>query len=84
MEQGPAAPADLADLGHRRVAAVQTALKRAGVAGDRLPERALAQRESRDGQVALDIVEPEAPRPSRVRDVLQRLGVPIRGEGGGS
>jgi hypothetical protein len=43
-----------------------------------LPENALAQRDDGDSQVELEILEPETPRPSRLRETLRRLGVPLR------
>ena len=68
---------DLDDLASRRLSAVRGALKRAGVDGDRLPER-VVERGDGPGQVQLEVVESATERPSRVRRLLDRLGVPLR------
>ena len=68
---------DLDELASRRLSAVRGALKRAGVDGDRLPER-VVERGDGPGQVQLEVVESPTERPSRVRRLLDRLGVPLR------
>ena len=72
---------DVEDLGKRRVSALRTALKRAGVDSARLPERPVARRGDADGQVALEIMEADVARSSGVRGLLERLGVPLKGAG---
>ena len=36
-------------------------------------------RELADQQIELEVLQPDAPRPSKVREVLRRLGVPLKG-----
>jgi hypothetical protein len=69
--------ADLDELASRRLSTLRTALKRAGIDGDRLPERAI-ERGDGPGQVQLEVVEMPTERPSKVRRLLERLGVPLR------
>jgi hypothetical protein len=65
----------IADLGTRRLEAVKATLEQAGVDGKRLTEVKVVQREGRDGQVQADVLEPETPQPSKVREVLERLKI---------
>jgi uncharacterized protein involved in outer membrane biogenesis len=75
METRTVPESQITDLGTRRLETVRTTLKRAGVDGGRLAEAKLVQRERRDGQVEANVLEPETPQPSKVREVLERLGV---------
>ncbi|HMH50476.1 MAG TPA: DUF748 domain-containing protein [Candidatus Acidoferrum sp.] len=73
VEVQTVAPTEIADLAARRLEAVRGTLKQAGIAGSRLPETKLAQREGRDGQVEANVLEPETPQPSKVREMFKRL-----------
>jgi hypothetical protein len=46
-----------------------------------VPEAQFALRDAREGQVEASVLEPETARPSKVRDVLRRLGMPIKDSG---
>jgi hypothetical protein len=78
LEEAEVAPQDITDLATRRLEAVRDTVKRAGLPAERLAERKLVQREGRDGQVDLDVVESEAPRPSKMREALSKLGMPVK------
>lgn len=45
--------------------------------GGRLPEMKLVQRDDAGGRVELAVLEPETPRPSKTRELLRRIGVPL-------
>lgn len=75
VEAQTVAPTEITDFAARRLDAVKGTLKRAGIDGGRLPEGKPVQREGRDGQVEANVLESETPQPSKVRDVLKRLGV---------
>ena len=81
LETEEIAPSEVEKLGSQRLAAVRDMLTRAGIQGERLTERKLVQREARDGQVDVDILDREAPRPSKVREVLRRFGMPTKESG---
>jgi hypothetical protein len=72
-------PAQIDELGARRLRTVLDALGQAGIDTDRLGELKVVQHEGPDGRVEADVLEPEGPRPSRVREILRRLGVPLKG-----
>ena len=78
LEAHTVAPTEIADLATRRLAVVRATLKQAGIESDRLPEMKLVQAEGRDGQVEANVIEPETPQPSKVREVLKRFGVPLK------
>jgi len=75
VEAQTVAPTEITDLAARRLDAVKGTLKRAGIDGARLPETKPLQREGRDGQVEANVLEPETPQPSKVREMFKRLGV---------
>jgi hypothetical protein len=81
MELAPVPPTEIGALADRRLQAVRGTLEQSGIDGKRVPERKLVQQEGRASQVDADVLEPETPRPSKVREVLRRLGVPLK-EGG--
>jgi hypothetical protein len=68
------------ELAAGRLDAVRAVVTRAGIDAARLPEGA-AQRENGESQVELEILDPETPRPSRLREALRRFGVPLRPPG---
>jgi hypothetical protein len=76
LEAAEVAPTEVTRLGTQRLETVRDTLTRAGVQGERLTERKLVQREGRESQVDVDILDPETPRPSKMREVLRRLGLP--------
>jgi len=78
LEAETVPPAEMTELATRRLEAVRGTLKRAGIGGDRLPEMKLVEREGRGGQVDANVLEAETPRPSKVREVLRRLGMPLK------
>jgi hypothetical protein len=82
LEREPVPTADLPELAGRRLDAVRASVKRAGVDVARLSGAEAVRRDDVPGRIEIDIVQREAERPSRVRDVLRKLGVPLgpRGE----
>jgi hypothetical protein len=64
---------DLADLAARRLEAVREGIKKSGVDGGRLRVAAASATESAEGQVKLDLVEPEDPGPPGRPGLLRRL-----------
>jgi hypothetical protein len=62
------------------VTTVRDALKQAGVDGARLEEKSLEQQDEAPGQVALTVLDPEAPRPSKVRETLDRVREKLTGD----
>ena len=81
LEEADVAPTEIADLAARRLETVRETLKRAGIPSERFAERKLVQREGRDSQVDVDVLDSEAPRPSKVREVLSKLGMPLKESG---
>jgi uncharacterized protein DUF748 len=75
VEAQTVVPTDVTDLAARRLDAVKGTLKRAGIDGGRLPEAKPVQRDGRDGQVEANVLEPETPQPSKIREMFKRLGV---------
>jgi hypothetical protein len=73
-EVGDRAVAELAD---RRLDAARGALKQAGVDSDRLLASRGAPPEGPEARVGIEIVEPEGPRSSKLRDALKKLGLPL-------
>lgn len=75
-----AAPADeVSELGTKRLEALRDTITRAGIDRARLSTRGLVQRDP-GNRIELDVLEPEMERPSRIRETLERLGVPRRGD----
>ena len=64
---------ELADLAARRLEAVRDGIKKSGVDGGRLRVAAVSATESAEGQVKLDLVEPEDPGPPERPGLLRRL-----------
>jgi uncharacterized protein involved in outer membrane biogenesis len=81
LETETMSAAETGELATRRLEAVRATLERAGIHARRVPETQLALRDGREGQVEAGVLEPETARPSKVRDVLRRLGMPIKDSG---
>jgi uncharacterized protein involved in outer membrane biogenesis len=81
LEAQTVPPTAIADLAAGRLDALRGTLKQAGVDAKRLPEMKLVQRDGADGQVEANVLEPETPQPSKVREVLKKLGVPLKDSG---
>jgi hypothetical protein len=64
---------ELADLGARRLEAVREGIKKAGVDGGRLKVAAVSTAESAEGQVKVDLIEPEDPSSPGRPGFLRRL-----------
>jgi hypothetical protein len=72
---GRAPAAAVPDLAARRLEAARTAFKQAGADTSRLTETKLAERQGAQGEIDLEILQPDSPRPSKVRELMNRLGV---------
>jgi hypothetical protein len=81
LERAPAPDAEAAELAAQRLEVVRAAARRGGIDPRRLVESSPARREEVPGALELEILEPDAARPSRLRDALRRLGLPLRGPG---
>jgi hypothetical protein len=79
LERLPLPTEELPELAAQRLAAIRATAKRAGIDSGRLAEARLAQREDGESQVEIEVREPDAPRASKFRETLRRLGVPLRG-----
>jgi hypothetical protein len=77
-EPKPTAEA-LAQLATRRVEAVRTPVKQAGIDAARLVEAKTVQRDESGSRIELEVLDPEASRPSKVRELFRGLGVPLKG-----
>jgi hypothetical protein len=69
------------DLAKRRLETVRTAFKEAGIDAARFTETAVAERTTPETQMEIEVLEPEGERPSKVRQVLRRLGMPLKERG---
>jgi hypothetical protein len=72
-------PERLAELATQRLQTVRAAVTRAGVDAARLTESEPRPRESAESQVEIEVREPDAGRPSKIRETLRKLGVPLPG-----
>jgi hypothetical protein len=77
-EPGPTAEA-VAKLADRRLETVRAPVKQAGIDAARLVETKTVQRAESGSRIELEVLDPETPRPSKVRELLRRLGVPPKG-----
>jgi hypothetical protein len=68
----------ISELATQRLEAVRAPVKQGEIDATRLVEMKPVQREDAKGQIELEVLEPDTPRPSKVREVLQRLGVPLK------
>ena len=78
IEEPPMPASAAQDLAKRRLETVRTAFKQAGVDSKRFTETTVAERATAESKIELEVVEPEGERSSKVRQVLHRLGVPIK------
>jgi uncharacterized protein involved in outer membrane biogenesis len=67
----------IAELADGRRDAARSALKHAGVDSERVLASRGAPPVGPESRVAIDIVEPEGPRSSKLRDALKKLGLPV-------
>jgi hypothetical protein len=80
LEHAPRPTAEqLAELAAQRVQTVRAAATRAGIDAARLSEGGPPPRESAESQLELEVREPDAARPSKIRETLRKLGVPLKG-----
>jgi hypothetical protein len=79
LEREPKPTSELAELAARRLEAVRSLVKEGGIDAARLIETKVAEREDGDSRIELEVLDPETPRPSKVREVLRRFGVPLKG-----
>jgi hypothetical protein len=63
----------VSDLAKKRLEAVRTVFKQAGADTSRLTEMKVAERPDAEGQIALEVMEPETPHPSKVRELIRKL-----------
>jgi hypothetical protein len=76
LERQPLQSSATTQLAEQRVEAVRTTVKAAGVDPARLVAMQMAEREP-GARVELNVVAPETERPSRLKEALRRLGVPV-------
>jgi hypothetical protein len=81
VEVEPVSPAEIDQLAGGRQDVVRKTIERAGIAGERLVDTKPVQREGLDSRLEANVVEPETQRPSKVREALKRLGMPLKGAG---
>jgi hypothetical protein len=80
LERTPLSAAEIDELAAQRLEVLRTTIRHAGIDVRRLVEASPARREEVPGGIELEILEPEAARPSKLRDALRKLGVPLKGE----
>ena len=73
----PLPTGDLPELGAQRLETVRATAKRAGIDAGRLADGQVTQRDDGGSRVEIEVQEPEAPRPSKFREALRKLGVPL-------
>jgi hypothetical protein len=78
VERLPLPTGDLPELGAQRLETVRTMAKRAGTDPARLADGQVTQRDGGGSQVEIEVREPEDPQPSKFRDTLRKLGVPLK------
>ncbi|HEU4367031.1 MAG TPA: DUF748 domain-containing protein [Methylomirabilota bacterium] len=81
LERTPMPTAEVPELAARRLQAMRATARQAGIDSARFAGTEVAQREGGPGQVELEVVEAEGPRPSKLRETLRKLGVPLKGAG---
>jgi hypothetical protein len=79
LERLPLPTGDLPELGAQRLETVRATAKRAGIDSGRLADGQLTQRDDGGSQVEIEVREPDAAQPSKFREALRRLGVPLKG-----
>ena len=73
LEQEPTPTSEVRELATKRLDAVRGALAQASIDGKRLEGMKPVQQEGAASQVALNVVEPEGPRKSKVRETVDRV-----------
>lgn len=79
LERVPSPTAEVSELTAQRLETVRATARQSGIDPARLTETRRGAHEGADSQIELEIVEPAAPRESKVREILRRLGVPAKG-----
>ena len=79
LERLPLPTGELSDIGAQRLEAVRATAKRAGIDGGRLADGQVTQRDDGGSRVEIDVREPDEPRPSKFREALRKLGLPLKG-----
>jgi hypothetical protein len=79
VEQRAVPDAAVVELTQQRLDAVRQTVRSAGVDPDRLLARDPVERDT-DGGLAVEVVPPATERPSRLRETLRRLGVPVKAD----
>lgn len=80
VKQEPPALSVVRKLAEARLDTVKSAIKQGGVDTGRLEEeRQAVQQEDGDGRVALDMLEPETSRPSKLRETIDRVRGKVTG-----
>jgi hypothetical protein len=82
LERVPVPDAEVVELTAQRLEVLRATARRAGIDVRRLVEGSPARREEVPGGIELEILGPEGARPSRIRDALRKLGVPLKGSRG--
>src|SRR6185503_9788678 len=78
LERLPLPTGELSDIGAQRLQAVRATAKRAGIDSERLVDGQVTQRDDGGSRVEIDVREPDEPRPSKFREALRKLGVPLK------
>jgi hypothetical protein len=78
LKRLPLPTGELSDIGGRRLAAVRATAKRAGIDSERLVDGQVTQRDDGGSRVEIDVREPDEPRPSKFREALRKLGLPLK------
>ena len=78
LERLPLPTGELSDIGARRLEAVRATAKRAGIDSERLADGQVTQRDDGGSRVEIDVREPDEPRPSKFREALRKLGLPLK------
>jgi hypothetical protein len=79
LEQEPSPSSAVPELAASRIDVVRAAIKQGGIDPARLVEVKVVERADVNGQIEFDVRQPETSKPSKVREVLKRLGVPLKG-----
>jgi Domain of Unknown Function (DUF748) len=80
VERVPTPTAEqLSELATQRVQTVRAAVARAGVDAARLTDGEPRPREGAESQIEIEVREPDAVKPSKIRETLRKLGVPLPG-----
>ena len=75
----PTPPSAVPELGARRLQVVRGTIEKAGIDAGRLVDLNLIERSDAGAAVEFDVRPPQTQQPSKFREVLRRLGVPLKG-----